>query len=167
MGEVRFAYREETLLRRVIDNDLLTLVVRVGVGATFIYASLYKIIDPGAFAKSIWYYHLVPGDMINILALVLPWVELLCGLGLIVGVFYRGAVVLVNIMTVIFIFMLSTTIIRGIDIDCGCFKASQASTDSAWQALVLDLALILFTLQLLFSRSMRWMLFRSSVVSRK
>ncbi len=145
-------------MRRVIDNDLLTVILRVAIGATFIYASIYKIYDPGTFAKSIWYYHLVPGDLINLLALILPWIELLCGLALILGLFYHGAVVLVNVMMVTFIFALSAAIARGIDIECGCFKAAKASADSAWRALAFNLVLIIFTLQLLFSRSKRWML---------
>lgn len=158
MGEAWAAYRKETSVRRVIDNDLLTVIARVAVGATFIVASVYKIRDPGAFAKSIWFYHIVPGDLINLLALITPWVELLCGLALIMGLFYRGAVVIINVMMVTFIFALCTTIVKGIDIDCGCFKAGQVATRSAWEALVFDLVLILFTLQLLFSRSKRWLL---------
>jgi putative oxidoreductase len=158
MGEAWVADRKETRMRRVIDNDLLTVIARVAVGATFIVASVYKIRDPGAFAKSIWFYHMVPGDLINLMALIIPWVELLCGLALIMGLFYRGAVVLVNIMMVTFIFALCTTIVKGIDIDCGCFKAGQTATRAAWEALVFDLVLILFTLQLLFSRSKRWLL---------
>jgi len=158
MGKAWAADRKETRVRRVIDNDLLTVIARVAVGATFIVASVYKIRDPGAFAKSIWYYHLVPGDLINLMALILPWIELLCGLALIMGLFYHGAVVLVNLMTVTFIVALCTTIVKGIDIDCGCFKAGQAATRAAWEALVFDLVLVLFTLQLLFSRSKRWML---------
>jgi len=158
MGKAWAADRKETRVRRVIDNDLLTVIVRVAVGATFIIASVYKIRDPGAFAKSIWFYHLVPGDLINLMALILPWIELLCGLALILGLFYHGAVVLVNVMMVTFIFALSIAIARGIDIDCGCFKAGQAATRAAWEALVFDLVLILFTLQLLFSRSKQWLL---------
>ena len=158
MGKAWAADRKETRVRRVIDNDLLTVIARVAVGATFIVASVYKIRDPGAFAKSIWYYHLVPGDLINLMALILPWIELLCGLALILGLFYHGAVVLVNVMMVTFIFALSIAIARGIDIDCGCFKAGQTATRAAWEALVFDLVLILFTLQLLFSRSKRWLL---------
>jgi putative oxidoreductase len=146
-------------VRRLINNDLLTLCLRLLVGVVFIYASLYKILDPGAFAKSIWYYHLVPGDLINLIALVLPWIELLCGLCLILGLFYHGAVVWANVLTLTFIFALSTTIVRGIDIDCGCFKAAKVATESAWQALWFDIVLLVFTLQLLFSRSRRWMLF--------
>jgi putative oxidoreductase len=167
MGEIRTTGGEEDGVRRLINNDLLTLCLRLLVGVVFIYASLYKILDPGAFAKSIWYYHLVPGDLINLIALVLPWVELLCGLCLILGVFYHGAVVWVNVLTLTFIFALSTTIVRGIDIDCGCFKAAKVATESAWEALWFDIVLLVFTLQLLFSRSRRWILFsRQGDVSR-
>ncbi|HWR83466.1 MAG TPA: MauE/DoxX family redox-associated membrane protein [Candidatus Deferrimicrobium sp.] len=142
----------------MIDNELLTLVVRLAVGVTFIYASAYKIIEPGTFAKSLWYYHLVPGQLINLMALILPWVELVCGLALIVGLLYDGAVILVNMMMAAFILALGTTIVRGIDIDCGCFKAGQAATEAAWGALGFDLVLVLLTLQLLFSRSKCWRL---------
>ena len=145
-------------MRRIIDNDILTLLVRLAVGITFIIASYYKIIEPGAFAKSIWYYHLLPGNMINLVAIFLPWLEILCGLGLIFGIQYRGSVLFVNLMTIIFILALVSAIIRGISIDCGCFKAAQSSTESAWEALQLDIVLILLTIQLFFSRSRRWML---------
>jgi hypothetical protein len=87
-------------LQRLIDNDFLTMISRLFIGVVLIYASFYKIIDPGAFARSIWFYHLVPGNLINLMALILPWLELLCGLALIFGIYYRGAVIWVNILTV-------------------------------------------------------------------
>ncbi len=145
-------------MRKLIDNDYLTIISRLLIGGMFLYASYYKIIDPGAFAKSIWYYHLVPGKLINLMALVLPWLELLVGLALILGVFYRGAVLWVNVVMLIFIVALSSTIARGISIDCGCFKASQGATKSAWDSLIFDLVAVVFCLQLLFSRSKRWLL---------
>jgi len=124
----------------------------------YIYASFYKIIEPATFAKSIWYYHMVPGDLINLVALILPWLELICGLALIVGVFYRGAVLWANLMLVMFIIALTSTIVRGLDIDCGCFKAGASATGPAWNALTFDLVALLFGLQLWFSRSKRWQL---------
>ncbi len=145
-------------MRRLIDNDYLTMFSRLLIGVVFIYASIYKIADPTSFAKSIWYYHLVPGSLINLVALILPWLELLCGLALIFGVFYRGAVVWLNILTVVFIAALISTIARGLDIDCGCFKAGQTATGPAWKSLWFDVGLLVFTLQMLFSRSRRWML---------
>ena len=147
-------------MRRFIDNDYLTVLLRLAVGITFMYASVYKIIEPASFAKSIWYYHMVPGSLINLIALVLPWVELLCGLFLIAGINYRGSVVLVNLMMIVFVIALTTTIARGISIDCGCFKAAVASSEAAWDSLYFDVVLLVLAAQLFFSRSSRWMLAR-------
>jgi putative oxidoreductase len=158
MGEVRSAGGKEREVRRVVDSDYLTLLFRLVVGVTFIYASYYKIVAPGDFARSIWYYHMVPGSLINLMALVLPWLELLCGLAVIFGVCYRGAVVLANLMVVVFIAALASSIARGLSIDCGCFRAAREATESAWNSLLFDVGLIVLTLQLLLSRSRRWQL---------
>lgn len=145
-------------MRRIIDNDILTLIVRLALGGVFLYAAYFKIVDPQVFAKSIWFYHMVPGSMINAMAIVLPWLELLCGLGIILGFFYRGSVFWINLLVVMFLVALSVAVSRGISIDCGCFKASAASTDSALQALYRDIGYFVLSLQLLFSRSKKWML---------
>lgn len=147
-------------MRRIIDNDYLTMLVRLVVGITFIYASYYKIIEPGDFAKSIWYYHLTPGSLINLIAIILPWVEFLCGLALIFGVGYRGALWLVTVMTVVFVLAIASAIARGLDLDCGCFKAAKSSSSSTWQSLLFDLGLLILLVQLYFSRSKRWLLLR-------
>jgi uncharacterized membrane protein YphA (DoxX/SURF4 family) len=145
-------------MRKLLDNDYLTMFSRLFVGIVFIYASYYKIVEPALFAKSIWYYHLIPGSLINLMALVLPWLEFLCGVGLIIGVFYRGSVLWVNVLLVVFIIALGSTIFRGIDIDCGCFKAAGSATAPAWSSLWWDVVYLVFALQLLFSRSGRWMM---------
>ena len=145
-------------MRRIIDNDILTLIIRLIVGSIFIYASYYKIVEPVSFAKSIWYYHLVPGSLINLVAIILPWLELVCGLALIFGYQYRGAVLWMNVMTVIFMIALATAVVRGISIDCGCFKAAKATESSAMDALIRDIGLLILTLQLFFSRSRKWMI---------
>ena len=156
MGEIWTGPGKENRLRRIIDNDYLTLLVRLTVGITFIYASFYKVVEPALFAKSIWYYHMLPGSLINLVALILPWVELLAGLALIFGVCYRGSVFLANIMTIVFIFALIVSIARGISIDCGCFKAGKTATRDAWNALFFDIGLLALTVYLFLSRSLRW-----------
>lgn len=158
MGKVRTGFAKGSRMRRIIDNDVLTMIIRLAIGLTFIYASFYKIIDPGDFAKAIWYYHLIPGETINLLAIILPWVELLSGLALILGVYHRGAILLVMLMALVFIVALTYAIAAGIDIDCGCFKTSGDSGRSAWNALVMDVGIVLLTAQLVFTRSRRWML---------
>jgi hypothetical protein len=145
-------------MRRIVDNDILTMLVRLVVGGTFIYASYYKVLDPADFARSIWYYHMVPGYLINLMALILPWLELICGVAIIVGWQYRGSLLLIIAMNVMFILALSCAIARGISIDCGCFKASKGATASAWQSLWFDVALMVLLAQLWLSRSKRWIL---------
>lgn len=145
-------------MRRIVDNDWITAAFRLFVGVAFIWASFYKIVEPALFARSIWYYHMVPGDLINLMALLLPWVELIVGVCLIVGVYYRGAVLLVNLMVVMFMIALISAAARGLDIDCGCFKPGKESTESALKTLWFDLVLLVMTIQMWFSRSRRWML---------
>ncbi|MBK7141142.1 MAG: DoxX family membrane protein [bacterium] len=143
---------------RIVHNDYLTMLSRLVIGIMLIYASFYKIIEPASFAKAIWYYHLVPGNLINLMALILPWLELICGLGLILGIFYQGAKVWTALMMVMFMIALASTIVRGIDIDCGCFKASQGATGSAWNSLIFDLVAMLFVIQMMISKSRRWLI---------
>jgi putative oxidoreductase len=147
-------------MRKLINNDWLTLFFRLALGGVFIYASIYKIMDPSSFALSIWYYHMVPGNMINMMALILPWLELLCGLALIAGILYRGAIFWTTIMLVIFLAALTSAISRGLSIDCGCFKQGGEGTSAAWRSLLLDVGLFIGVVQLWLSRSTRWMLGR-------
>ena len=143
-------------MRRIISSDALTIISRLALGGVFIAASFYKIITPEAFAKSIWYYHILPGELINIVAIFLPWLEALVGIALILGIYYRGAVLWVNIMLVIFLAALFSAVARGLDIDCGCFKASAGAAGSAWDEIYLDLVLLVLGIQLLFSKSRNW-----------
>lgn len=145
-------------MRRLIDNDYLTMISRLLIGGMFIYASFYKVIEPASFARSILYYHMVPGSLVNLMALILPWLELLVGVALIVGCSYRGSVWWANLLLVVFIAALASTIARNLDIDCGCFKAGQKATGQAWSSLWFDVVAMIFSLQLLFSRSRRWMI---------
>lgn len=138
------------------------MISRLFVGGVFVYASFYKIIEPATFAKSIWFYHLLPGSLINITALVMPWLELICGLALIFGIFYRGAVLWANLMLLLFIVALGSTVARGISVDCGCFKAAAATTDSAWNTIWWDLLYLFFAGQMWLSRSRRWQLQKKS-----
>lgn len=145
-------------MRRLIDHDLLTLLSRLVIGGIFIYASYYKIIEPAAFAKSIWFYHIVPGKWINLMALVLSWLELVIGLALIAGIAFRGAVLWANVLTIVFILAIGSAIYRGISIDCGCFTASKEARGDAWKSILFNIGMLVLTVQLLFSRSRAWML---------
>jgi uncharacterized membrane protein YphA (DoxX/SURF4 family) len=143
-------------MRKVIDNDYLTLISRLLVGGMFLYAAYYKVVDPGAFAKSIWYYHMVPGAVINLMAIVLPWLEVTAALAVLLGFWFRGGALWTTLLLVIFIVALTVTVVKGINIDCGCFQAGGKGTHSAADAIWRDIGTIIFSVQMLFSRSTRW-----------
>jgi uncharacterized membrane protein YphA (DoxX/SURF4 family) len=84
------------------------------------------MVDPVQFANDIDNYKILPWPISVALAFYLPWLEIFCGLALIVRYFYRGALSI--LMALILVFTLATTAakVRGLDITCGCFgHASQ------------------------------------------
>jgi uncharacterized membrane protein YphA (DoxX/SURF4 family) len=108
-------------------SEILAFCARVLLGAVFVYASIDKIAHPEAFAKAIYNYQILPETLINLTAIVLPWLELVMGVLLVLGVWQHGAVFLANVLLGCFFGALLLNLIRGLDIDCGCFTTSQAS----------------------------------------
>ena len=106
----------------IVKSDITALLFRLFVGVVFIYASVYKIAEPELFARSISYYKVVPIELVNIMAVVMPWLELLTGVMLVLGVFSRSNSFLIAVMLVIFIVAITQALARGIDIACGCFR---------------------------------------------
>ena len=116
-------------------------------GILFIYASIDKIADPAYFAGTIQNYQLIPVWLINISAITLPWLELLCGVLLLTGVWHRSASLIITLLMIVFIVAISSAIFRGLDIECGCY-GSRASAD--WTRIVEDFFLLAFSLQIIF-----------------
>jgi len=107
-----------------LAHPWLTIRVQLALGAIFVIAAIPKIADPPSFAHMIYNYRLVPAALINISALVMPWVELLAGLALILGVWRAAARNIVGILLAIFIIAISINLVRDNAIDCGCFNVA-------------------------------------------
>jgi uncharacterized membrane protein YphA (DoxX/SURF4 family) len=150
-------HQGETVITRIMQSRWLSLLVRVILGMTFIYASWSKIADPPGFAEMIWNYRILPDLCVNSVAIVLPWLELLSGLALISGLLRKGAALLVGTMLIVFIIALSADLARGIAIECGCFPDPTVAKTAAelFTGMRLDLfrdtVLLLLSLQVLFS----------------
>ena len=111
-------------MRRLLTHPWLTIRVQLALGAIFVIAALPKIADPPSFAHMIYNYRLVPSPLVNISALVMPWVELLAGLALLLGVWKAAARSVVGILLAIFIIAISINLSRDNAIDCGCFNVA-------------------------------------------
>jgi uncharacterized membrane protein YphA (DoxX/SURF4 family) len=108
----------------------LTVRTQIALGAVFVAAALPKIADPPGFAKAIWNYQLAPPWLVHPAALTLPWLELLCGLALCLGLWTRAAAAWVSALLLVFLAALSLNLTRHHPVDCGCFQ-TQATARSA------------------------------------
>jgi len=117
----------ETAVARVISSPMLVRVCRIGIGLVMLAAALGKIGDPAAFSTQIHHYRLVPVGAENLLAVLLPWVELLAGLALVLGPHARSGAWLSAAMLAVFTLTVGTAVARGLDIECGCFGTADAS----------------------------------------
>jgi uncharacterized membrane protein YphA (DoxX/SURF4 family) len=97
--------------------------LRLGLAAIFILAGFLKLRDPGAFAHAIAQYDLVPNGAIPVLAIGLPAVELLAGLGLMLDL--KGSLTVIAGLMLFFVGVLGYAILNDLDIECGCFTLEE------------------------------------------
>ena len=143
-------------MKNILQNSWIELAARWILGLTFIYASYHKILAPADFAKIVYGYELFPNGAINLIAIVLPFIELIAGLSLILGLYPRSAALIINGMLVAFIIVLSINLIRGHEFDCGCFSAQEAGAfSSAGSTLVRDIIYLILGLQIFLFNGIR------------
>jgi uncharacterized membrane protein YphA (DoxX/SURF4 family) len=147
-------------IKKAINNSWLELALRWFLGITFIYTSYHKIAAPAHFAKIIYGYYLFPDVSINLIAIVLPFLELIAGMALILGIYPRSAAAMINLMLLGFIIALSINLVRGQQFDCGCFSFGETGyTYTAGQLLIRDVVFFILGLQVLcYGRYRRWCL---------
>ena len=96
-------------------------VLRVGLGALFIYSGIVKALAPGAFLVQVENYEILPHVAAVCVSLYLPFLEVLCGSALILRRFDRGGLLLLGAMMAVFMLALGSAWARGLNIECGCF----------------------------------------------
>ena len=130
-------------------------LARVYLGGVFLLACYHKLLDPRSFALDVATYQFLPLFSVNLFALVLPWVELLAGAMLVVGLRVRAAALLTSGMMLAFMVALGWALHLGLDMSCGCF-ASQATARGdtiSWHTMLRDGGWLLLSLYiLLFDR---------------
>ena len=113
-------------MSRALLSPWLSIRVQFVLAAVFVVAAISKIADPPGFAHQLHNYQLVSPRFLNAFALVMPWLELLTGLALFVGLWRRTAAAIIAVLLVVFVGALGINLARRHPIDCSCF--STAST---------------------------------------
>ena len=138
-----------------MKNLLISLwsyrVIRIGLGMLFVWAGSVKLIDPEGFAEIISAYALVPESLLVPVAIGLPSLEVIAGLGLIFEM--RGSLGIIFGLLVMFVFVLWFGILKDLDIDCGCFApADLKQHDALRSAMYRDLGMMAGVLYLVWWR---------------
>jgi len=148
-GEIRTARTEDAWPRH------FALAARLILGGVFIYASWDKILHPTAFAEAVFNYQLLPSQLINFMALILPWLELTLGVLLLTGIWLPGATLGVNLLLITFLGALIINTARGLNISCGCFSTDTTAVGLSWWDVLRDIFFFSLSVYLLFYHSIR------------
>ncbi len=114
-------------MTRLLSAPWLVGLARIGIGVVFVTAALAKIGDPGALATQVHHFHLVPDAWENLIAIMLPWVELLAGLALVLDVRARSGAWIATGLMAAFTMAVAIAMARGLDFECGCFGTADAT----------------------------------------
>lgn len=110
---------------KTIGSRILAVII----GGLFIYAGGLKALDPARFATDIFHYRLLPWSVSALVALYLPWLEMIAGVALMTRRASLGALGILSALMLVFVFATLSAKFRGIDIACGCFGSLDKSTD--------------------------------------
>ena len=100
---------------------------QIAVGALLAWAALAKLADLPAFARDVHHFRLMPVAGENLLAIVMPWVELVAGLALLLGMRARAGGLVALGLLALFTAAVGLALARRLDIECGCFGTASAS----------------------------------------
>lgn len=158
------------MIRKLDQGKMpVTMMIRVVLGAYFVYSGLEKVGVPTDFLKNIRLYEMLPEDppfFLNAVAVVLPWLEIVCGTALVFGIGIRGAAA--NLMLMLLVFtpaiLFRALVIRAesgtpffeIAFDCGCGSGVVVT----WRKLCFNGMLIVASLVVLLARSRKYSLSR-------
>lgn len=117
-------------------------IARLIVAGVFVVAGVIKLLDPAAFAQDIANYQAFPWWTWNLAAAVVPVVEILAGLAVLTGFKRRAGTIVLGSLTVAFLGLIASVIVRGIDLNCGCFGEATEASAVGWPLMFRDLGLL-------------------------
>lgn len=154
MGKQRVSGGEEgkemiwSYLRRIVTSKYTAFVLRICVGCFFLYASMSKIPYPAQFAEATANYRIVPYWFLNLGAVILPWVEFVCGLFLVIGFMSRASAILLGFMIILFNSMILINMYWGAPITCGCYDT--VGEPIGWKKIIENAVMLIFIIQIYY-----------------
>jgi putative oxidoreductase len=123
---------------------VVAAVARLVVAGVFLYAGVLKVWDPQEFLMDVRSFQVLRDPWAAVVALGLPWLEIFCGVALLLGGWTRGACLVLGFLLVAFAVAFVQAWARGLDVTCGCFGKTENKTNFG-QSLAIDGGLLLLT----------------------
>jgi len=130
------------------------LIARFILGGVFIYASLGKIAFPREFANIVIKYRILPEKLAIYFAFLLPWVELILGIFLVIGLYVRESVLALASLLLVFMAAMIIGSLNGTLNSCGCFSIKPSNPESLFLMLTRDI-LLLFGFLILYKNRLK------------
>jgi len=128
-------------MRGVLTGTPVRRGAQIILGLLFLLAALAKIVDPASLASEVHNFRIVPFWSEHLVAMTLPWVELVAGLALVLGIRSRAGAWVAGAMLLAFTLGVALAMARGLNFECGCFGTA-AGTRVGWAKLGENLAMI-------------------------
>ena len=107
-------------MNKKVITDYLIAITRIYLALVFILSGLDKISNLSAFATSIENYDILPIQIINLIAIVIPWIEVITGALLLLGFYIKENSIIIGSLLGVFTLAVLSAVLRNLDIDCGC-----------------------------------------------
>lgn len=101
--------------------DLVGLLARLVLGIALLVAGGLKVGNPRGSARAVQGYEIFPFDVAAYIGYALPWVEVIVGALLVLGLFTRVNALIGTLLMAAFVVGIAQAWARGLTIDCGCF----------------------------------------------
>ncbi len=137
-----------SFIKRMLTSEYLSLALRGYMAWIFLQAGLGKIPDPVLFAENVAVYRVIPYLAINLVAVVLPWLELICAFYLFFGLRIKATAAILSGLLFMFTLFVIINIFRGVSMNCGCFDT--VGEPIGWHKVIQNTIWSLMTIQIFF-----------------
>jgi uncharacterized membrane protein YphA (DoxX/SURF4 family) len=114
-------------LKAFFTNPVTIRSAQVVIGVLFLLSALAKLGDIKSFALQVHNFRILPIAAENLVAITLPWIELMAGLALVLGVRARSGGLVATTMVAVFTVAVISAVARGLDFECGCFGTADST----------------------------------------
>jgi uncharacterized membrane protein YphA (DoxX/SURF4 family) len=101
--------------------DVVGTLARLGLAAVWLLSGVPKALDPDQTYVAVRAYDVLPRLGVELVAGVLPWLEIALAVLLLLGLGTRAAAVASAVLLLVFVAGVAQAWARGLSIDCGCF----------------------------------------------